>query len=82
VRGFARRTEGQGGAKYVWPFSMLDSNERLLYWLFFCTNSRRGLEEMKKATPGPTHSQDTDGFHQPKLLKGFDQDWVASELAR
>jgi hypothetical protein len=39
----------QAKAKYVWPFAMLDQNERLLYWLFFCTNAIRGLEEMKKA---------------------------------
>jgi len=35
--------------KYVWHFVMCDSNDKLLYWLFFCTNNLRGLEEMKRA---------------------------------
>ncbi len=28
---------------------MRDSNHRVIYWLFFCTNNIRGLEEMKRA---------------------------------
>lgn len=35
--------------KYVWHFVMCNSNDKLLYWLFFCTNNLRGLEEMKRA---------------------------------
>ena len=36
-------------SKYVLDFAMCDGNDRLLYWLFFCTNNLRGLEEMKKS---------------------------------
>lgn len=39
----------RGGAKYTYPFAMRDSNHRVIYWLFFCTNNIRGLEEMKRA---------------------------------
>lgn len=39
----------QGKAKYVYPFEMRDKNDNLIYWLFFSTNSLKGLIEMKKA---------------------------------
>lgn len=39
----------RGGAKYAYPFAMRDSNHRVIYWLFFCTNNIRGLQEMKRA---------------------------------
>lgn len=39
----------RGGAKFVYPFAMRDSNHRVIYWLFFCTNNIRGLQEMKRA---------------------------------
>lgn len=39
----------RGGAKYAYPFAMRDANHRVIYWLFFCTNNLRGLEEMKRA---------------------------------
>ena len=39
----------RAGAKYVYDFAMRDKNNQLIYWLFFCTNERRGLEVMKKA---------------------------------
>lgn len=39
----------RGGARYAYPFAMRDSSNRVIYWLFFCTNNIRGLEEMKKA---------------------------------
>lgn len=39
----------RGGARYAYPFAMRDSNNRVIYWLFFCTNNIRGLEEMKRA---------------------------------
>lgn len=28
---------------------MRDQNDRVIYWLFFCSNNIRGLEEMKEA---------------------------------
>lgn len=39
----------RGGAKYVYDFAMRGPDHRLIYWLFFCTNSLKGLEVMKKA---------------------------------
>jgi len=39
----------RGGAKYVYPFAMRGPDDRVIYWLFFCTNHIRGLEEMKCA---------------------------------
>jgi len=36
-------------AKYVYDFAMRDVNHQVIYWLFFCTNSLKGLEVMKKA---------------------------------
>jgi three-Cys-motif partner protein len=52
--GFIRQTyrtalKEKASIKYVWHFVMCDSNDKLLYWLFFCTNNLRGLEEMKRA---------------------------------
>lgn len=41
--------QSRGGVKYAYPFAMRDSNHRVIYWLFFCTNNIRGLEEMKRA---------------------------------
>jgi three-Cys-motif partner protein len=76
----------RGGAKLVWPFSMLDANERLLYWLFFSTNNIRGLEEMKKAMwkvdrTGSFAFSDRDGFEQLKFLISFDDTWLAEHMA-
>jgi len=39
----------RGGAKYAYPFAMRGPDHRVIYWLFFCTNNLRGLEEMKRA---------------------------------
>lgn len=39
----------RAGAKYAYPFAMRDRNDRVIYWLFFCSNNLRGLEEMKRA---------------------------------
>jgi len=41
--------KARGGAEFVYPFAMRDGSDRVIYWLFFSTNSLRGLEEMKKA---------------------------------
>jgi three-Cys-motif partner protein len=77
----------RGNCKYVWPFAMLDANERLLYWLFFCTNNIRGLEEMKKAmwkvdqTGGFTFN-DRDGFAQFKFLTTYTDERLAADLAQ
>jgi hypothetical protein len=39
----------RAGAAYSYPFAMRDPNDRVIYWLFFCSNNIRGLEEMKEA---------------------------------
>lgn len=39
----------RAGATYSYPFMMRDQHDRVIYWLFFCSNNIRGLEEMKKA---------------------------------
>jgi len=39
----------RANARYIYDFAMRGSDHRLIYWLFFCTNSLKGLEEMKNA---------------------------------
>ena len=41
--------QSRAGAKYTYPFAMRNHHDRVIYWLFFCSNNLRGLEEMKKA---------------------------------
>jgi hypothetical protein len=65
---------------------MFDSSNSPLYWLLFCTNHWRGLEEMKKAMwtvdkTGGFRFSDKDCPEQlPLLARTFDQDWLAEEL--
>jgi hypothetical protein len=72
---------------YVSTFAMFDKSGCLLYWLVFCTNNLRGLEEMKKAmwkvdNTGSFRFSDKDNPDQMRLLKdAYDQDWLAGELA-
>lgn len=76
----------KGGANYVVSFLMFDKNNAPLYWLLFCTNNIRGLEEMKKAMwsvdkSGDFRFSDKDNPDQLKLLEEcFDQQWLADEL--
>jgi three-Cys-motif partner protein len=78
----------RGGATFVTTFSMFDKNSQPLYWLFFCTNNLRGLEEMKKAMwsvdkTGEFRFSDEDNPDQPTLFsKSYDQSWLADELAK
>ena len=81
---YERALETKASVRYRCRFDMRDKNDRLLYWLFFCSQSLRGLEEMKRAM---WKADDTGQFHfsdrharQPWLLKGFDQDWLAGAL--
>lgn len=46
----------RAGAAYSYPFAMRDPNDRVIYWLFFCSNNIRGLEEMKAAMWGVDRS--------------------------
>jgi hypothetical protein len=65
---------------------MFDKNGSPLYWLLFCTNSLRGLEEMKEAMwhvdkTGEFRFSDNDAPGQLRLLKeSFDPAWLAEEL--
>jgi three-Cys-motif partner protein len=78
----------RAGAKYVVSFLMFDKHDCPLYWLLFCTNSLRGLEEMKKAmwsvdSTGEFRFSDSDSPDQLSLLSvAFDQPWLADELCR
>jgi len=73
-------------AKYVVSFLMFDRNNLPLYWLLFCTNNLRGLEEMKKAMwavdkTGEFRFSDRDDPKQLQLLhQSFDDHWLADEL--
>ncbi len=77
----------RGNAAYVTSFSMFDKNSMPLYWLIFCTNSLRGLEEMKKAmwavdNTGEFRFSDGDNPYQPTLFsQRYDDAWLADELA-
>ncbi len=83
----ALQDKKRAGAKYVVSFLMFDRNEQPLYWLLFCTNNLRGLEEMKKAmwavdTSGAFRFSDSDSPGQLRLFNDrFDEDWLAGEPA-
>lgn len=76
------------GVRYVSYFSMADKAGNILYWLFFCTNNLRGLEEMKKAMwkvdqTGSFRFSDRDDPNQLRLLTDFfTQQWLAGEIER
>ena len=46
---YMKALQTRAGAQYSYPFAMRDHTDRVIYWLFFSSNSLRGLEEMKKA---------------------------------
>jgi three-Cys-motif partner protein len=78
--------QSRAGAKYLVSFLMFDSKNQPLYWMLFCTNNIRGLEEMKKAMwnvdkTGEFRFSDRDNPAQLQLLEEtFDQNWLAAEL--
>src|SRR5207244_6296704 len=77
----------RGNAKYVTSFSMFDKNGQPLYWLIFCTNNLRGLEEMKKAMwaidkTGEFRFSDEDNPSQLRMFnETYDPTWLAAKLA-
>jgi three-Cys-motif partner protein len=82
---YVRSLAEHAGAAFVWPFTMRDRDGKLLYWLFFCTNSKHGLREMKRAMwkvddTGSFNFSDAVGEGQMTLLKSFDQLWLAGEM--
>lgn len=75
----------RGSSKYVWHFAMCDTNDKLLYWLFFSTNNLRGLEEMKKAMwkvdpVGGFRFSDKDNPSQISLFCDYQDDIFAQDL--
>lgn len=84
----ALKDKDKGNAKYVVSFLMFDKNDIPLYWLFFCTNNIRGLEEMKKAMwvvdeTGEFRFSDSDAPSQLRLLnESFDDEWLSDELVK
>lgn len=77
--------ERRSGSKYIWPFAMCDCNDKLLYWLFFCTNSLRGLEEMKRAMfsadpGGGFRFSDKDDPAQLNLFGSYRDEMLVQEL--
>lgn len=87
LRTYRRCLEERGSARYVWYFAMCDSSEKLLYWLFFCTNSLRGLEEMKKAMwkvdpTGGFRFSDNSNPRQLNLFTNYSKESLADELSR
>lgn len=73
-------------SKYLVSFMMFDKNDVPLYWLLFCTNNLRGLEEMKRSMwavdkTGEFRFSDRDNPEQLGLLERcFDQGWLAEEM--
>lgn len=82
----ALRDPKRGQANYVRSFLMCDTTDRPLYWLIFCTNNLRGLEEMKKAMwtvarGGEFRFSDRDNPEQPMFLDmSIDDNWLAEHL--
>lgn len=74
----------RGGARFHCSFSMHDERRELLYWLFFCSQNIRGLEEMKRSMwrvdeTGEFRFYDRH-FGQLRLLQGYDDEWLADAL--
>jgi three-Cys-motif partner protein len=79
----ALRTKAK--ARYVWQFTMSDEADSILYWLFFCTNNLRGLEEMKEAmgtvdSTGGFRFCDKDDPSQLHLFNEYTDESLATEL--
>lgn len=46
---YARQLRAEAGARYVRAFEMRNRNDQTDYFLFFATNSRKGIQKMKEA---------------------------------
>jgi len=73
-------------SKYIWHFAMCDNSDKLLYWLFFCTNNLKGLEQMKramyKADPGGGFRfSDKDNPSQLNLFSSYQDEMLTQDLA-
>ncbi|WP_080682004.1 three-Cys-motif partner protein TcmP [Sorangium cellulosum] len=80
--------KSKAGVKFVWHFAMHGEGDKLLYWLFFCTNHRRGLEEMKRAmakvdtSGGSFKFSDAFDPGQLVLFDRFSDKWLEEHLSR
>lgn len=86
VKTYKTALQKKSGSKYVWHFAMCDASDKLLYWLFFCTNNLRGLEEMKKAMykadpGGGFRFSDKDNPSQFNLFGSYQHKMLAEDLA-
>lgn len=83
---YARALRQRAGATFVWHFAMRGENDALIYWLFFCTKSDRGLEEMKKSMlrvdgSGSFVFSDAENPDQLSLMKeGLSEGWLPKHL--
>jgi three-Cys-motif partner protein len=84
---YIARLRQAANSKYVWNFAMCGEGGQLLYWLFFCTNSLKGLEEMKKAMwgvddKGSFRFSDGDDPNQLALsiMTKADASWLSTRL--
>ena len=72
-------------AKYVYDFAMRGPDNRLIYWLFFATNSLKGLEVMKKAMwkVDPTGAFEfSDKFASQGSLLAYTESSLADDLGQ
>nr|AGC71477.1 hypothetical protein [uncultured bacterium A1Q1_fos_91] len=73
--------------QFVWTFAMHGDGGRLLYWLFFCTNSLKGLREMKMAMlrvddTGDFRFSDSESPDQMILFSAAKDDaWLEDHLS-
>jgi three-Cys-motif partner protein len=83
---YERALRERAGAKYVWRFAMHGADDTLIYWLFFCTNDRLGLEKMKSAmndvdTSGGYFSfSDARSPDQAIMFSRCTPEWLAEHL--
>jgi three-Cys-motif partner protein len=82
---YCSQLRSAGKSKFVWHFAMCGDGDQLLHWLFFCTNSLRGLEEMKKAMwsvddSGTFRFSDADDPNQLSFFKSATPKWLADHL--
>jgi three-Cys-motif partner protein len=87
LKTYSDRLRNAGNTTFVWHFAMFGEGDQLLYWLFFCTNSLRGLEEMKKAMwhvddQGSFRFSDANNPNQLTLaiMSAADDKWLAEHL--
>jgi three-Cys-motif partner protein len=84
---YERCLREKAGARYVWHFAMCDGGGSVIYWLFFCTNSLRGLEEMKRAmwtvdpSGGFKFTDRDDNLDQLLLLTELTDEALADHIA-